>query len=281
MWVAELLLGTALASECPEPVPPPQVAELLDAAHASFSDLDIEGFIARSDEVRAALPCLETVPEPALVARVHRVEGLRLFGERNVDAVRAFAAARALDPDYAFPPEIAPSGSPILDDYTAMDLSANEPVTLPEPVSGTLWVDGTETRERAGAWPQLVQLLDTEGRPAFTVYLRSGDEVPVYEAVPEPEPEPEPLPEPIIERVLVEAPRKSPRVPLLVATGASAVATGVMYGVAAGSRATWMNPETPDDQLPGLRARTNTLAVASGITGLATLGLGATVAITW
>jgi hypothetical protein len=270
-----------LAGACPEPVPIERISGLLGEAEDAFAELDIDTFIARSDAVRAALPCLESVPAPELVARVHRTEGLRLFGERNVDAVRAFAAARSLDPDYVFPAELVPLGSPIRSDFSAMDLSTGEPAELPEPVAGELYVDGRETRLRPRAWPALVQLVPADDeRPLWSTYLPHGQPPPAYEVaqplpVPEPvlpQPAPDPLPPP---------PRRSPRIPLLVATGASALVTGVTYGAAWSTHAVWADPETQDERLQALRAQTNTLGGISLATGLLTVGLGATLALTW
>jgi hypothetical protein len=277
----------ASAADCPEPLAIARLSGLLEEAEDAFAELDIDTFIARSDTIRASLPCLAAVPPPALVARVHRTEGLRLFGERNVDAVRAFAASRSLDPEYVFSSELVPPGSPIRSDFTAMDLSTGEPTALPEPAAGRLYVDGRETRERLLAWPALVQLVpEGGGSPLWSAYLPHEQPPPSYEAAPPPpvpvlEPEPSlilpaPLPEPV-----VPPPPRARRVPLLVATGASALVAGVTYGAAWSTHSVWADPETADERLEALRAQTNALGGISVVAGLATVGLGATLALTW
>lgn len=283
LWVWAVL--AARAADCPDgPVPPATLGTLLDEAEAAFVDLEIPTFITLTDQVRSAVPCLAEAVAPPLVARIHRAEGLRLFGERSVDAVRAFAAARSLEPEFVFPSDTVPPGSPILDDYAAMDLEAREPETLPEPLSGVLLVDGRPSRERPQAWPALVQLVPADGgQPTLSVYLRHDDLRPEYPS--QPLPAASPLEGVALATELgtppVTQPAARPRVPLLVATGSSAVLSGVLYGAAWATRGVYLDPETPDTKLPRLRARTNGLTVASAASGAAVLGLGTALAVTW
>ena len=279
--VVSLWLAQARAAECPGgPLGPSELAALLDEADAAFVELEIPTFIALSDRVRSSIPCLDAPAGPALVARLHRTEGLRLFGERNVDAVRVFAAARSVEPDYVFPSDVVPSGSPILDDYSAMDLDAGEIEVLPEPLAGSVWVDGRETRERPLAWPTLVQIVASDGHTVdLSVYLRHDAPAPLYPAAPVFVPEPEALI--VVPPAPVAIVRRSTRVPLMVAAGTSAALGGVLYGAAWATRSSWIDPETPDAELPRLRARTNGLAIASAASGTAMLGLGTALAFTW
>lgn len=276
MVVVSLLLAHAQAGECPEVASNAQVLELLTQAEAAFARLEIEVFLQHSDTLRATAPCLGEVIEPALAAHWFRIEGLRLFGDRSVDTVRAFAAARALEPDYRFPEALAPPNSRILEDYLLMSTSAAEPAALPEPVEGTLYIDGTASRMRATAWPALIQLVGDDGTPIWSAYVAHEDPIPAYAAVPEPVQ----VVDSLIDTPVVLPPQRS-ELPLWIATGSAAAATITLYGVAAATRATYMDPATPDESLPGLRARTNTLVVVSGISGAAALGLGTAVVIPW
>ncbi len=272
--VAELLLSAAWACD---PVAPAALDAELAEAEVSFAALDIEGFLARSDAVRAAVGCLSAVPTPVQVARLHRVEGLRRFGDRELSAVGWLAAARSADPAFTWPPEVAPPGSPLAADSVAVDLASGTTTPLPEPLEGALWVDGAATRDRPAAWPSLVQWVGPDGAVRFTVWGPPDTAVPEYPAVipPPPPPAPEPPPPPPL------VTRRSARVPLLVATASTAVVTGAVYGAGAWSRATWADPTTPDAELPGLKARTNALAVGSVLGAAATLGLGVGLAVSW
>ena len=263
----------AVASGC-EPTSVAAVEIALTEAEAAFAGLDIEGFLAQSEAVRELLPCLVEPASAALAAHVLRVEGVRAFGERSVDAVRWFAAARAIDPVYRYSDSIAPQGSPLLDDYYAMEVAAGGEAPLPAPLTGVVRVDGVDGAPRPTAWPALVQWIDGDGRVAWTVLVRHGEPLPVYPLAPAP-------------LVAAEAGAAAPVVTaargrwLGVGAGAAAVATAGLYAGAALTRRTWNDPATPDAQLDALKARTNGLVVASGVTGAVAVGLGVGVAARW
>ncbi|MFN7146739.1 MAG: hypothetical protein ACK4YP_23400, partial [Myxococcota bacterium] len=73
------------------------------------------------------------------------------------------------------------------------------------------------------------------------------------------------------------------RVPLLVATGASLVATGALYAIAAERRADFLDPDVrrSEADLRGLQATTNALTVGWAAAGVATVWLGVGLAVTW
>ncbi|MEQ1504630.1 MAG: hypothetical protein ABMB14_20490 [Myxococcota bacterium] len=252
-------LAIGWASAC-APTSADDLARELAAAEGALVELDIPAFLARSDAIREEVPCLSEVPPVTVVARLHRVEGLRKFGERDVDAVRAFAAARALDPGYRLPDDLAPAGSPVAQDYLAMDVEAGSTRPVPSPRQGTLYIDGQATTDRPEAWPALVQLVDGR-RVRWSVYRPQHAPLPTYDAV---------TPTPATRRA-----------PLVVATAATAAATGVAYGFGRYTRATWADPDTPLDALPALRTRTNVLGIASVAGAVATVGLGAAAVVTW
>lgn len=232
-----------------------QVDAWLAEAEEAFADLDIERFLARSDRVRAALPCVDRVLPSRVAARLHRSEGLRRFGERRVDSVRSFAAARALEPDYVFDPHLVPPGNPILDDYAAMDLSAADPERLPLPERGALYVDGVRTRHRARAWPAVVQLVEAGDAATLTAWVEHHQEVPSYPA-----------------RSTWTPPRRR----LALATGVVAASAGAAWVGAQLSHAAW-----DDLGLDHLRHRTNGFTVAAGVAGVAAAGLGTALVVTW
>ncbi|MEQ1508281.1 MAG: hypothetical protein ABMB14_38980, partial [Myxococcota bacterium] len=105
-----------------------------------------------------------------------------------------------------------------------------------------------------------------------------GAPVPGYAATPTPEPVVAALPAPV-ERA--GRPARSARIPLAVATGAAATAAGAAYGGAWATRSRWADPDTPDASLASLEARTNTLSVLSAVGGVAALGLGAALVVSW
>jgi hypothetical protein len=261
-----LLAGAGWGAEppaCPDGRVTAQAVDgWLAEAEEAFADLDIDGFLARSDRVRAALPCIDRVVPTRVAARLHRTEGLRRFGERQVDSVRAFAAARALEPDYTFDPRVVPPGNPILEDYAAMDLTAADPEDLPEPRRGTLYVDGLRTRERAQAWPAVVQVARPGRQAVLTALVEHHQPVPSYPTE--------------------SSRRGATTVALGLATGAAAITSGAALTAAWLSYDAWSDPaETHPDRLDALRNRTNTMSAASGVGAACAVGLGTALVVTW
>lgn len=269
-----LFLATATwATECESPTAISDVTANLDEAEASFGRLEIPAFLESMDRLSTqTLPCLNEPLEPMLAARVHRAVGLRAFGERDVYAVQAFAAARNLDPDYEFPEDLVAPVSPIREDYTTMSLSAGRTALSPEPKKGALLFDGTETLDRPTAWGTVFQRIDPEGVPQETSYLRPGDPLPEYEAVPRT------IGPQITQRrkLFGDAP------PGLVAGAFGAAVAGAgLYAAAGLSHSAWENPDAKAADVEAARTRTNALVIGAGAAGVTALGLGVGVAVTW
>lgn len=255
-----LLVAAALAApeDCAAPATASSVSEALEASEALFATMDVEGFVARTNELESLLPCVDVPLESPTVARVHRVLGIRAFVERDADlSVRAFAAARRLEPEYRFAATLVPESHPLRVDYTAMDPASSPVEIAPEPLEGRVSFDGLDTRERPTELPSLLQRFDRAGAVVVTDYLLPGDPLPSWPArVP-----PHPL-----------------KRPLLVGTGAGAVATlGLLVGAAVSHGAyQGLDTRTAEGQerLDPLRGRTNALFVASMVAGGLTLGGG-------
>ena len=65
-----------------------------------------------------------------------------------------------------------------------------------------------------------------------------------------------------------------------MATGVSALTTGILYGLGATSEAAYYRSETPSEAAT-LRSRTNALAIGSTVAGVATLGVGVGLVLEW
>jgi hypothetical protein len=123
-----------------------------------------------------------------------------------------------------------------------------------------------------------VQHVQADGTVSFTAYLAPGDPVPAYplEAdVPDPAVVVVPMPSGELPPLPPPPPPKEhrARIPLWIAAGVTAVGSGVAYGMADAGQRRFTDPTTPDADLDGLRARTNTLVVISGFGAAATAGL--------
>ncbi len=284
MWI--LFMAHVSFAACEEEATTQTLLDAIGDAEAAFGAIDIPTFLESSDQIRGEIiPCLaEPVPR-SMAADIHRLEGLRAFGERDMFAIRAFAAARSIEPAYRFPSTFVPNASPIYDDYTAMDVEAGRFEDVAPPADGEFRFDGTVGTQRPLSWPTLFQHMDGDGAVVSTAYLRGKDPLPEYEIRVEPEPEdpkvstvspPIPAPPTVVTKTFGDA-----HPALVAAAGVTAASAIGLYAAAGVSHQTWADPATPDGQTQVLRQRVNRLTVASGITGLASIGLGTAVVVTW
>ena len=263
LWYS--LMQIAQASDCPAPATTIEVVVRLDAAEQAYADLDVEAFGRSLDEAALLLPCLSEPVTSTFAARLHRDMGLRLFVTREREmASRAFAASRFADENSTFSEDLIPAGHAIHALWETWDVSSGQFERVREPVSGRLLFDGVEGLERPKTWPALVQLLDAEDTVTISAYTFPEDPMPVYEG------KPLPVAEAGGGRSL------SPKVVLLTSAGVSAIASGVLYTMAAGSAATFDEYHS-DWELADVKAqrrKTNTLVGVSVGAGLLAVGTG-------
>lgn len=261
-----LLAGTADAA-CARRVPVPEWVAQMEAAEAAYAGLDVDGYGNAMDEAALVLPCLDAPVEPAQAARWHRLQGLRLFLARDRDrAVRAFGAARALDPGYTFPEVLIPAGHPARSDYATMDVSAPRDERVPEPFEGELRFDGTAGVMRPADRPTVAQRLDGGGTVAATAWLEPGEPLFPYEGRP------------------VPAPRRfDPRFAVGAGAGAAAIGSGVLYLAAARDAARFdtYDANRSQGELDELRGRANGQVIASTALGALALAGVATLVVVW
>ena len=75
-------------------------------------------------------------------------------------------------------------------------------------------------------------------------------------------------------------PRKKPTIPLAIAAGGAAAASGILLGLAANSRAEFDDPATPLSDVEALAGTTNALGYSGIGAGVLALGLGAVAVVT-
>jgi hypothetical protein len=254
-----------------------------EEAQAAFGATKVPEFQAAIAQLDALVPCLMEPVDPELAALVHRMRGLGAFIERDQDRARqAFAAARVLEPDYSWPEELIPWGHPLLGMYQAQSVDDAAFETVPPPGSGWVYMDGRPSEPRPIEWPTILQVSDAEGAVQLSSYLWPGDSLPEYSVdlvtstvVPAPVPTQTDEPAlPVTVAATSTTVRTGPRPALLAAAGGAAVASGVLYALAARSQDQYWDPATPHADLDVARGRTNGLVLASaGAAGLA-LGSG-------
>lgn len=178
-----LLVLAALSSQaqaaCPTPVSLSGLTRGMDTAEQAYSNLDLDGFMAATNELRGDLPCLGQALEPDIAARYHRLEGLRGYVDQDRRAsTQSFAAARSIDATYRFPETLVPAGYPEWEFYEAMDITLGTEEKIPPRIEGWLRVDGKETQTRPTDWATIIQSFDDDGKVLGTWYLRPGMAVP-------------------------------------------------------------------------------------------------------
>lgn len=263
-----LLAAPPVHASCPSTAT--AVSMSLGAAEAAFAAMDDGALAAAVAQAEADAGCLGERPAPSVIARLHRAEGLRAFVAGDMEgAQRAFAAARALEPDYSFPPDLIPAGHPLLAAYTALPPAPADTTTLAAPAAGHLELDGQTGVHRPEDRPVLVQLLDRQDVVQASTYLKPGEALFDYALASPP-------------AARAPSPR-GPTRPLAVASGVALLGAGVLYGLAYDAHSDY---DALPDRAPGLEAarnRTNGLfagSVAAGTVALGT-GLGAVVTGVW
>lgn len=149
--------------------------ERAEAMYASADADTLAHFAPAADALAAALPCLGDELRPADVARFLRIQGLAAWLRRADAAVPArvwFAAARAVEPDYAFPEDTISRDDLEYREYLA--IVVDNPLTSTLPASAwSSWVNGVETDDVATGWPSIVQWTDL-GSVQCTELLPAG-----------------------------------------------------------------------------------------------------------
>lgn len=272
-----ILLSLAARAACPDRTASTSDLETaLTEARRALERLDTGAFVAANDRLDGLLPCLGEPLSRHLAAELHRTKGIRAVTERNPDAERYFAAARAIEPAYKFPSTLIPEGNPVRTSYAAFDLTKGGFDALAPPRDGTLTLDGATKLYRPTDWPTVAQYMSAEGAIQWTEYLAPGTPFPEYPAGDGTAP---PVDNPLllvapVPVVPVPPPPRSAKVPLAVGSLAGALLTGALYGLAGFEEARFKNPDTPDAELDTARSSANSLVVVSVFTGSATVGLG-------
>lgn len=172
-------LQTALAG-CESPTSNASLHTALDRALEAYEGLDVEGFQQSTTDATNQIPCLSETLTPAIAARFHRFRGLRAFVERDeAMAELSFAAARALQPAFAFPESLVPAGNPVLDRYGAIDLTPLARTPVPPAATGRVWLDGGSGPRLEGL-PVIFQYEGPDGTVSTSALLAPGAALPRY-----------------------------------------------------------------------------------------------------
>jgi len=238
----------------------------LAQAESALAALDAQAFRSHVDGTGLLLPCLGELVSPRLAANLHRLVGVRAFGDRDPIAERAFAAARHIEPNYQFSLSLIPDGNPVRDAYDQVEFNKRSTLPVDRPRVGQILVDGSPAEQRPLSWPALVQWVDDDQTVQFSDYILPGQPLPDYP------------------RWEVQQEQGRAPVGLLATSVGLGVVSASLYGVALAEQARYkdtVNDPLPTDQLDGLRRSTNGLVLASALGATAALGTGVAVIVAW
>ncbi len=166
LYLCALLSATPAWALCAFQTSSDELSRQLDAAESAYESADVEGFTGAMDEASMALPCLTDTLTPFLAARLHRIQGVRMFGEgNNVHAREALRAARRVDPDALLSTDLVPEGHPIREMFATAAKADLATEAVPVPATGTVLLDGLGDVGRPVAQAVIVQLTDAAGKP--------------------------------------------------------------------------------------------------------------------
>jgi hypothetical protein len=257
----------------------------IDTADKAVAKLDVATLIATRNSLLERVACAREPLPPAIIGGVHRVVATAASVEhQEVRIAPALASMMAADPGYQLPVELySPSNAVRLSlAHASLLLREGLPRPLRTPSAGWVEVEGASAQSMSTTRPSVVQYFDGAGAVLESRYLWPEDPLGDWEPVAAlnvaaTQPGRAPLP-------LAAGSAPPPhRMPLIVATATSVLATGLLYGVAAADRGAFDDRTVgrSEAELSALRDETNGLTVGWIVAGAASLGLGATVAITW
>lgn len=148
------------------------------AVSLAYEQVDEAGFDRATLRLDAALACLDEVPAPSTLARIHQTQALVSFVSGRTRATRrSLAAARLVDPAWRLDEDLFPEGHP----YRNLWYEATNPgpVQVVGRVAGHEWiVDGYEREEAPTERAFLLQVRERGGPVTWTGYLWTWDEIP-------------------------------------------------------------------------------------------------------
>lgn len=282
-----VLAPQAYAAPCERQIMASDVAIVLGSAEAAFEKRDKAGVLAAADQANEQLACVVDAVTPAFAARFHRVAGLRAFlSQDEGGAIRSFAAARTIEPNYLLSTTLVPQGHPARILYDMAPVTVAGVAAIPD-LQGSVRLDGRDTKNRPTDRPVIFQLFDTGGAVVTTRCLQPADSLPDLPAPIAAVVAAAPIPAQAakVETVILppdsatDPARKGPNAPLLYGAVGGLIVSGVLYGIAGAVQADYdamERVETNAGEFDSLYATNHGLIIGAGVTA----GLSAVVGVT-
>lgn len=276
-----LILGLSPVAQArckSRPATTEQLRTALDKAKAAARKLDDATFEQSSGVAERLLPCLDEPITPELASDFHLVGALSAFYDGDLRTSRLYFAAARSWTFYELDETLLPTGTRL----RAVHDGPSPPtrfVRFPQPVLGSLTIDGVKRPDRPDARPLVSQYLSELGEVQQTDLVDAGAPLPALDLAPavsaetssvvaEAEPEPE--------RRKRRA-YKGPNATMLLVAGAAAAGAGVLYYLSLEERQTYDDAATDWQDLEQARLDHNRMLLGAWAAGgtAATLGVGA------
>lgn len=271
MLTLMLSLALAQSSPCTEPTDTLQILIAIERAEDAWSMADASTFNEANEAMTSLLPCLDEPLTRFMSARIHRMNGLYHFLNREQEPMElSFAAARTVAPAYRWPADLVPADHPVLDGYSARPLDSSDVTPILPPVKANSTFDGRETLDRPAAVPTIHQLLSEDSAVLGTWLLNPDDPLPDY-----------PRRAAMASSGSTTETRRGARLPMLAGAAGGFAVSGLLYGLAAAADGTYHNGDVSSvAELEKLRSATNRrywasvgLASASTVTTVGALAI--------
>lgn len=273
-----MMLPQVAMAMCEESTQVSQLSEAGTKAEQAFAELDAEGLLTQASLARAQiLPCVGQALTKQDASAFHRLMAMEAFiAEDYTRAKRELHASLLLEPGYTFPADVAGEGHPLLTLYKEAEMLADgDGEKIYPPPGGYVLVGGVRNAARYSLTPVIIQVFQTVEEVDTlreTRYVQPGEATPNWSGnafgltAEDLGIDLEDLRRPSI--------LKDPR-PWYGVAIASAVVSGVCYGIAMQQKGVYQDPSTPDGELAGLENRVNGLGTASLISaGVAVTATG-------
>lgn len=236
-------------------------SQMIDDALQSYLAMEIEAFKTKRDAVHEQAFCLSSVVTFRTVGDFHKMEVLYSFMDKDKASFAAHVrAAELADPSAPLSTAgLVNDGHPILQWYAlAKEEKVATRIRLPVPDLGhSIFIDGTPSVGYPSDLPYIFQRV-VDGVVEYSSIVPLDMEVPSY-----------PIYEDPTLRIGLE-----PTMTWVSAGSLGLTLTSAL--LASRTEGKFWNPATPNEELVGLRRRTNvysSLGVVSGLVGVGTLGV--------
>ncbi|MBX2803132.1 MAG: hypothetical protein KTR31_35960 [Myxococcales bacterium] len=247
------LLSASSWATCPSTTD--DIRELVDASEVALIELDSNAFVAASDALHTSVACVAQPLSAPLIARLHRVQGLRAYVEGDAErATAAFSSARAAAPELELPATFVPEGHELTRLFLLQPVDFGGVLTWPQPDQGDLLVDGRSSLDVPVRRPSVLQLRLDDGHASTSLYHWPDTPPFQYPA---------------------ERPRRRVRKGWLALSGLTAAASGGLLLASVSTHRAYLAEDHDPTRLDRLRLLTNATtagAYGAGATGL-TLGV--------